>query len=179
MAVVSELYVRRDWAFVKFAYLPTIFLVLGLKWLIPGLAAVKIKIGLPLCCGICAYLQRWGEHVEEWRLRKPILQATEGALIHEDGGPPVPILWGQIRSIAMIRRIAPWRTNGHNDGFGPPFWLAIRYGDDEEEKVITAWPREVHGGLFALRRFAREMERYLVVTSAALERSQRSTKELP
>jgi hypothetical protein len=177
MPVVSELYVRRDWGFVKFAYLPAIFVIIGLKWLTPGLAAIKLKIGLPLCCGVCAYLRRWSEHVEEWRLRKPILQATEGGLIHEDGGPAKPIAWHQVRSVALIRRVAPWRTGGHNDGWGPPVWLAIRYDDGANEAVITAWPREVVGGLFSLRRFAREMERHLLLNHAALVRLEATTKD--
>ena len=167
MAAVTELYVRRDWGFVKFAHLPAIFMIIGLKWLVPGLAAVKLKIALPICCCACRYLERWSEHLEEWRNRKPILQATEGGLIHEDGGSPTPIHWHHIRSVALVRRIPPWRTGGHQDGFGPPVWLAIIYDDDGEKKSITAWPREVVGGLFALRRFAKTMKIYLDRTQAA------------
>ncbi|OWR01397.1 hypothetical protein [Sphingopyxis witflariensis] len=166
MASVSELYVRRDWGFVKFAYVPAIFLLLGLKFLIPALAVVKIKFALPCCCGICAYLERWSEHVEEWRERKPILQATEGGLIHEDGGPPIPIAWHQVRSVRLVRRIAPWRTGGHSE-WSPPYWLAIGYENDKGCGQITAWPREIVGGLFSLRRFARTLKLHLEKTRAA------------
>lgn len=142
--------------------------MLGLKFLIPALASVKIKVSIGLC-GFCAALERWGDHFEEWLHCKPVLQATEDGLIHEDGGPPVSIGWHQIRSVAMVRRAPFWRTGGNREVWGPPYWLAIHYKDDQGDVRITAWPRQITGGLFALRRFAATMKQHLAAIPAATQ----------
>lgn len=160
---VTELYTRSDWGFVKFAYVPVLLMsVVTLKF-VPGLVAVRV--GFPLC-GLCALFARWGNHVEEWYNAKPLLRVAEHGLIQEDGGPPILYPWADITDVALFRRVAPWLANG-TVGPAPPFWLAIRAQFGAQEHVITVWPREVRGGLMALRRFAASMKRCREEASAS------------
>lgn len=123
MVSVTELRIRPDWGFVKFAYLPALAGgMVATKYLWPALL-LSFRIAP---CGLCVLLARWGHHVEEWLNCKPLLQITETGLRCEDGGPATEYEWDAIVGIAMCRRndIPPWRTNG-SVALGPPFWLAI------------------------------------------------------
>lgn len=190
MKRIAQLHVRSDWGFIKFAYLPLVVAgAVASKLLWPALA-VSFRCAP---CGICALFARWTNHIEEWVNVKPVLAVTDYGLLHEDGGEPCEYSWEEILAISLHRRndIPPWRTNGSAE-LGPPFWLAITVRDpnlqpqqDVEEGytrpydwdgnlagtiTITAWPRQVEGGLMALARFAKTLQFELVerATSGAV-----------
>jgi hypothetical protein len=191
MGRVTELRVRADWGFVRFAYLPLLVVGLAAIRFLPWVAAIMLRAAP---CAICFLLARWFNHIEEAVGRKPILQITDGGIIYEDGGEPIEYGWGEISGVVMHRRnnIPPWRTDGSTE-IAPPFWLAIsvrdpdfkpddgavfsegdsyverrrrvdggREIDTEGVRTITVWPRQIVGGLFAMMRFARELQRRLL-----------------
>lgn len=149
MARVTELRVRSDWQLVRFVYLPAV-----------GLGALPIHP-----CGICFFCARWGHHIEEWIGRKPLFRITEMGLRFEDGGRPKEYRWSEISGITLNRRnrIPFWRTDGNTTPMSPAFWLSVtvREGGDEL-RTICVWPRQVVGGLCALMRFAKELQRHLI-----------------
>jgi hypothetical protein len=169
---VTELYIRRDWGFVKFAYLPAIILsVLAIKF-VPFLAAITARISVRIgCapCAVCACLNTWGNHVEEWYHRKPLLQAEEYGLTHENGGLAQFIPWSSVKGIVVHRRISPWQTGGHA-GFVPPYWMTVEYEDDDGVACrIAVWPRAIAGGLMHIYRFARTMQTCLQMEAQKAE----------
>jgi hypothetical protein len=130
MARVTELRIRPDWGFVKFAYLPALAVgIAASKWLLPALA-VSVRVAP---CGICVCLRRWANHMEEWYNRKPLLQISETGLRYEDGDEPVEFFWGDVVGVVMHRRnwIPPWRTNGSTE-ITPPYWLTIAVRDEPQ-----------------------------------------------
>jgi hypothetical protein len=187
MGRVTELRVRADWGFIRFAYLPLLVAGLAVARFLPWVAVVTVRAAP---CAICYLLVRWGNHIEESIGCKPILQITQNGLAYEDGGELIEYGWGEITGVVMHRRnnIPPWRTDGSTE-IAPPYWLAIsvrdpdfkvddgavykegdsyaersrrpdggREIDTEGLRVITIWPRQVVGGLFSLMRFARELQ---------------------
>ena len=153
MGRVTELRVRADWQFVRFVYLPA--------------AALGVTPFHP--CALCTFCWWWGNHLEEWLSRKSLFQITACGLRYEDGGTPVHYDWAEIEGIAVHRRseIPFWRTNGEIKTGTPPFWLAInvrKSGNRPENQshTICVWPRQIKGGLLALMRFAKELQRHLI-----------------
>ena len=153
MGRVTALRVRGDWQLVRIVYLPA--------------AAVGLTPLQP--CALCLFCRWWGHHLEEWISRKSLFEITDGGLRHEDGGRPVEFGWADITGVVLHRRstIPLWRTGGRTRSGRPPFWLAISVraasapSGGEAQRTICIWPRQVVGGLFALMRFATELQRQL------------------
>ena len=149
MARVRELRVRSDWQLIRFVYLPVV--AIGVMPIDP--------------CGICVFCKWWGHHLEEWIRRKPLFRITDAGLCYEDGGAPIDFAWSEITGVVLHRRntIPLWRTNGSLGIATPRFWLAIDVRQEGRgERTICIWPRQVVGGLSALIRFARELQRQLL-----------------
>jgi len=195
---VTELHVRADWSFIRFAYLPLIVAGLTATRLLPIGAAISFRVAP---CGMCSLLRRWGNHIEEAVRRKPILKLVDGGISYEDGDEAILYALNEIAGVTMHRRndIPPWRTNGSLE-IAPPFWLSITVRDDDfvpvdnrsarlrnsyaersrrtaeddaADKIgyrtIVIWPRQIIGGLFAMMRFAHELQRRLILAAEAGE----------
>ena len=153
MARVTELHVRSDWQFIRFVYLPA-----------AGVGLTPLHM-----CAICEFCIWWGHHVEEWVNRKPMFRITEDGIRYEDGSRPVTYRWQDIVGIALHRRgtVPFWRTGGEIKTGTPRFWLAISvlHAPKDQPRTICIWPRQVVGGLSALVRFAKELQRELIQVS--------------
>lgn len=191
MGRVTELRVRAEWGFIRFAYLPLLVAGLAAARFLPWVGVVLLR-GAP--CAVCFLLGRWFNHIEEWAGAKPILQITDRGLLCEDGEEPVEYGWDEITSVVMHRRnpVPLWRTGGAFE-IAPPYWLSVsvrdpdfqiddgaifeegdRYVDrrrrpegeekkeSEGERTIVLWPRQIQGGLFSLMRFAKELQLHLL-----------------
>ena len=191
MGRVTELRVRADWGFIRFAYLPLLVAALAIIRVLPWVALISVRL---VPCGICMLLARWANHIDESIGGKPILQINDRGIVYEDGGEPTEYSWSEITGVVMPRRnnIPPWRTDGSTE-ITPPYWLAIsvldpdykrddgavfsegnsyaersrrpdggREIDTEGTRTICIWPRQVVGGLFSLMRFAKELQRCLI-----------------
>lgn len=154
MARVTELRVRSDWQFIRIVYLPALSI---------GLTPFHL-------CAMCTFCSWWGHHVEEWVNRKPMFRIAEDGIRYEDGGRPVTYRWADISGIALHRRgtIPFWQTGGEIKTGTPRFWLAISvlHAPGNQPRTISIWPRQVVGGLPSLVRFAKELQRRLVLVSA-------------
>ena len=164
MAGVTELRVRADWGFVKFAYLPA--LVAGIaasKYLVPAVA-MSVRAAP---CAICVLFSRWAHHLEEWYNCKPLLRITDTGLRYEDGGEALEYDWGDVLGVIMHRRntIPPWRTNG-SVAITPPFWLSI---------TVRGEPRRTSDGYVDRSRY---LEHYSNVTAETVP-SERRVGEAP
>ena len=161
----TMLFVRRDWGFVKFAYLPMLIVALIILLLLPKAGVLKFGCSISCCVrkdrkyvwgfSLCDPLEKWSNHAEEWYHRKPILQATFQGLVHEDGRTPIVYQWAAIKGVVFHRHVPPWRTGGQS-GINLSHWLEILLGGKDGNDRIVLW---------SLRRFAKTIAQHMNLVS--------------
>ena len=192
MGRVTELHVREDWGLVRLIYVPALALALSMSRWLPFLAVVTIRINPCFLCWLVSrwghQIEEYYNAKPLLRLTENGVVYEDGCAPVEYGWADIS---GVV--MFRRNNIPPWRTDGSTEIAPPYWLAvsvrdpnykkddgaAFREGDSYAERsrrpeggaeiemegvrAITIWPRQVVGGLFSLMRFAKELQRQLVL----------------
>ena len=194
MGRVTELRVRADWGLVRFAYLPLLVAGLAALRFLPFAAKMTVRAApCAICFLFVRWTNHIEESIgckPILQISQNGIVYEDGGEPTEYGWDEILGVVMHRRN-----NIPPWRTDGsleiappfwlaisvRDPDYKPDEDAAFDEGqsyaersrrpeggaeiDTEGVRTITIWPRQVVGGLFALMRFARELQRNLITLS--------------